>query len=198
MKCICVGAGDKPNKNIVKESGDLLVAVDGGWNYIDENIVDMVVGDFDSLGYQPDSDKVVKLEVRKDYTDMWVACQKGYELGYREFWLYGATGGRFDHTIANIQLATNLAKKGCEVVVKDNSFDLIVTSSQVVLDDMVGRNVSVFAVDNAVVDLIGLDYSAQNLTINNDFPIGVSNRVVQERAVVKIRRGVAVIVVDFA
>ena len=33
MKCICIGAGDKPNKNIVKESGDLLVAVDGGWNY---------------------------------------------------------------------------------------------------------------------------------------------------------------------
>lgn len=198
MKCICVGAGDKPNKNIVKESGDLLVAVDGGWNYIDENIVDMVVGDFDSLGYEPDSDKVVKLEVRKDYTDMWVACQKGYELGYREFWLYGATGGRFDHTLANIQLATNLAKKGCEVVVKDNSFDLFVTRTQVVLDDMAGRGVSVFAVDNAVVDLIGLDYSAQNLTINNDFPIGVSNRVVQERAVVKIRRGVAVIVVDFA
>ena len=158
----------------------------------------MVVGDFDSLGYEPDSDKVVKLEVRKDYTDMWVACQKGYELGYREFWLYGATGGRFDHTLANIQLATNLAKKGCEVAVKDNSFDLFVTRTQVVLDDMAGRGVSVFAVDNAVVDLIGLDYSAQNLTINNDFPIGVSNRVVQERAVVKIRRGVAVIVVDFA
>ena len=197
MKCICVGAGEKPNKSIVKESGDLLVAVDGGWNYIDENVVDMVVGDFDSLGYQPDSDKVVKLEVRKDYTDMWVACQKGYESGYREFWLYGATGGRFDHTLANIQLATHLAKNGCTVVVKDNAFDLFVTSSQVVIDDMVGRGVSVFAVDSAVVDLIGLDYSAQNLTINNDFPIGVSNRVVQERAVVKVRRGVAVIVVDF-
>ncbi|MGN0797918.1 MAG: thiamine diphosphokinase [Christensenellales bacterium] len=198
MKCICVGAGDKPDKNIVKESGDMLIAVDGGWNYLDESIVDIVVGDFDSLGYQPDGDKVVKLEVRKDYTDMWVACQKGYESGYREFWLYGATGGRFDHTLANIQLATYLAKKGCIVVVKDNAFDLIVTASQVVLDDMVGRAVSVFAVDSAVVDLIGLDYSVQNLTINNDFPIGVSNRVVKEHAVVKIRHGVAIIMVDFA
>ena len=198
MKCICVGAGEKPNHDIVKGSGDLLVAVDGGLNYLQGQAVDMVVGDFDSLGYEPKVGEVVKLQVKKDYTDMWVACQKGYDLGYREFWLYGATGGRFDHTIANLQLASNLAKKDCKAVLKANDCDIVVVNSQVTLDDMVGRGVSVFAVDCAIVDLEGFEYSAQGLRVTNDFPIGVSNRVTKQRAVVKIRSGVAIVVVDFA
>ncbi|MGN0760996.1 MAG: thiamine diphosphokinase [Christensenellales bacterium] len=198
MKCICVGAGEKPNHNIVKETGDLLIAVDGGLNYLDGQTVDMVVGDFDSLGYEPKVGEVVKLEVKKDYTDMWVACQKGYESGYREFWLYGATGGRFDHTLANVQLASNLAKKDCKAVLKGNGYDVFVVNSQVTFDDMVGRGVSVFAADRAVIDLDGFEYAARDLTVTNDFPIGVSNRIIEERAVVKIRQGVAVIVVNFA
>ena len=40
--------------------------------------------------------------VEKDDTDMLAAVKYGLRLGYRSFRLYGANGGRLEHTIANV------------------------------------------------------------------------------------------------
>ena len=73
---------------------------------------DLVVGDFDSLGHRPDHPHVVALPVEKDDTDMHSAIRLGWERGYRAFRLYGGTGGRIDHTLANIQSLAWLASQG--------------------------------------------------------------------------------------
>ncbi|MGN0771553.1 MAG: thiamine diphosphokinase [Christensenellales bacterium] len=195
MKCICVGAGERPTGTIPKDKDDFLIAVDGGYNYIAPDCIDMAVGDFDSLGYMPDVDNVIKLEERKNYTDMWVACQKGYELGYRTFVLYGATGGRFDHTVANVQLATHLAKKHCQVVIASVDNTIYVTADTVEIKNCVGSTASVFSPDRTVVDLDGFDYNGSDLVLTNDFPLGVSNKIIDDCAVVRVKEGVAVIIV---
>lgn len=86
------------------EEGDLLIAADGGYAYLQGQKPDLVVGDFDSLGYVPEGEQIIRHPVQKDDTDMLLAVREGLKRGYRKFVLYGGIGGRLDHTIANLQV----------------------------------------------------------------------------------------------
>ena len=57
----------------------------------------------DSLREAPRGGEIVRLPAEKDDTDMVAALRLGLARGYRDFRLYGAAGGRIDHTIANLQ-----------------------------------------------------------------------------------------------
>ena len=57
--------------------------------------------------------------VRKDDTDLMLAIKKGIEMEYQDFLIYGATGGRLDHTIASIQSLSYLLSHGCRGILVD-------------------------------------------------------------------------------
>ena len=71
------------------EEGDLLIAADGGYAYLQGQKPDLVVGDFDSLGYVPEGEQIIRHPVQKDDTDMLLAVREGLKRGYRKFVLYG-------------------------------------------------------------------------------------------------------------
>ena len=98
------------------EEGDLLIAADGGYAYLQGQKPDLVVGDFDSLGYVPEGEQIIRHPVQKDDTDMLLAVREGLKRGYRKFVLYGGIGGRLDHTIANLQVLAFLQGQGCQAV----------------------------------------------------------------------------------
>ena len=50
--------------------------------------------------------------MEKDDTDTMLAIRYGLEQGYETFHLYGGTGGRMDHTLANLQALGFLARHG--------------------------------------------------------------------------------------
>ena len=112
--CYVVGAGEFCPRGLTPGPGDLVIAADGGFAALEGLGLspDLVVGDFDSLGHRPDHPHVVALPVEKDDTDMHSAIRLGWERGYRAFRLYGGTGGRIDHTLANIQSLARLASQG--------------------------------------------------------------------------------------
>ena len=60
----------------------------------------------------PDGDRSVRLPPQKDDPDLLSALKVGWSRGAREFHIYGALGGRIDHTIANMQLMALLASHG--------------------------------------------------------------------------------------
>ena len=66
--------------------------------------IDLIVGDFDSLCNIPANVNIYKLPKEKDETDLFVAIEEGMKKGYTEFHIYGALGGRIEHSIANIQI----------------------------------------------------------------------------------------------
>jgi thiamine pyrophosphokinase len=152
---------------------------------------DVILGDFDSLGYVPQKANVFPVE--KDDTDAMLAVRKGLELGCDRFVLYGALEGpRLDHTVANFQTLQFLADRGGQGFLVGK--DIIVTvlkNGSLTLPALPEGIVSVFCMgtDARGVTIRGLQYGLENGTLTAGFPLGVSNHFVGKEAMVSVEDG---------
>ena len=197
--CYIVGAGEDYGMDFVPRAEDCLIAADGGYRKVVEAGLhpDIVIGDFDSLGTRPEAEQVITLPTVKDVTDTWAAIDWARKQGYTRFHLYGCTGGRVEHTLANIQTAAELAEKGMECLIfdKDQIITAICKKTATFSKDMKGY-LSVFAYTDVCtgVGLKGLKYELEHATLTNRFPLGVSNEFVGKEASVTISTGIALLV----
>ena len=192
--CYVVGAGEFCPRGLTPGPGDLVIAADGGFAALEGLGLspDLVVGDFDSLGHRPDHPHVVALPVEKDDTDMHSAIRLGWERGYRAFRLYGGTGGRIDHTLANIQSLAWLASQGGRGWLVGPDWTATVLSDGGALTLEAGRQgtVSVFCLGDRAegVDIQGLKYGLSDGVLTADYPLGVSNSFLGGESRVSVRR----------
>ena len=116
-RCYIVGAGDNFGTNFTKKENEYVIAADGGLKKLREMkvIPDIIVGDFDSLGFVPEGDNVIKHKVEKNDTDMMLSVKLAIEKGCNNIELYGGTGGRIDHTIANFQAMLYASHRGISI-----------------------------------------------------------------------------------
>lgn len=193
--CYVVGAGEFCPRGLTPGPGDLVIAADGGFAALEGLGLspDLVVGDFDSLGHRPDHPHVVALPVEKDDTDMHSAIRLGWERGYRAFRLYGGTGGRIDHTLANIQSLAWLASQRGRGWLVGPDWTATVLSDGGALTLEAGRQgtVSVFCLGDRAegVDIQGLKYGLSDGVLTADYPLGVSNSFLGGESRVSVRRG---------
>ena len=193
--CHLVGAGDFSGLYEEIRSGDIVIAVDGGYRVLTELGIspDFVVGDFDSLGVVPVGENVTVLPSEKDVTDMFTAVNLGIEKGCDLFHIYGGTGGRLDHTLANFQLLRFFAEKGVQLFFYGEGFALTaVRNGSTSLSGKKGSYVSVFSLSDVSegVCLSGLKYELENYTLTSSFPLGVSNEFTDRTAEISVRNGV--------
>lgn len=213
-KCILIGAGDLTvNQLDYNSETDYLIAVDGGIMYCQLLQVepDLIIGDFDSVtGEWKDAvltikeaapGKVEVLLPEKDETDMYAALNKGLESGYRNFRIYGATGGRFEHTFANIQCLLYLKHHDATGYIMDgNGMMLVIENESVSFRPETEGYLSVFALNKEAfgVSIKGMKYTLDGYTMKNDYPIGISNEFIGQTAEVSIRDGQLVLMVSWA
>lgn len=193
--CYIVGAGELPLLYISGKNS-LVIAADGGLEGLKGIQPDIIVGDFDSLGYVPDSSKTVVLPVEKDVTDMKYAVDLGTEKGYTTFVLYGGTGGRPDHTFANYALLCELAEKGKRgYLIGDGFITTAVANSLFKLPLKNEGTVSVFAAGDRAegVTIKGLKYPLSDHNLAFSTPLGVSNSFIGEPAEVSVKTGAVII-----
>ena len=125
--CFVFGAGQPPVHPPVIAGHDFVIAADGGYAYTQQAGIrtDMLIGDFDSLRDFPNQKEdgllIQRLPKEKDHTDSMAALLCGLERGYTRFHIYGGTGGRIDHTLANIQCLTYLVNHNARGYLYDNS-----------------------------------------------------------------------------
>ena len=114
--CYVVGAGENYGLDFEPEKEDFVIAADAGLRYLEEIGIaaDLIVGDFDTLQYIPQRENVLELPAEKDDTDMAIAIKEGIRAGYSVFHIYCGTGGRIDHTIANLQMLAYLSERGMQ------------------------------------------------------------------------------------
>lgn len=199
--CYIVGAGEDCGLDFCPKAEDLVIAADGGYARLQAAQIrpDLVIGDFDSLGAAPDGEKVITLPVVKDVTDTWAAIELGKERGYREFWLYGCTGGRFEHTVANVQTLAALAAQGMRGwLVSMDQLTTAISGETVEFGPEHEGFLSVFSHTDRCrgVTLKGLKYELEQAELTNLFPLGVSNEFLGCPSSVTVAEGVAVLVLN--
>jgi len=212
-KCIVICAGDFTPVEIKRKEGDFVIAVDGGYLYskILETAPDLIIGDFDSVSdaekeelsvmKQTDKDRIVELNPCKDDTDTLAALRIGLKKGYRNFHIYGAMGGRLEHTIANIQCLHFLKNHGAKGYIMDEACMLTLIQNETVVfnKDMEGF-LSLFSLDEKAtgVTIKNMKYPLEQAEITNDFPIGISNEFIGEAGEVTVEKGTLLAVVRWA
>lgn len=199
--CYIVGAGEDYGLDFLPREEDVLIAADGGYLRVLSAGLhpDMVIGDFDSLGAAPGEEQVITLPTVKDVTDTWAAIDWAIARGFTCFHLYGCTGGRIEHTLANIQTAADLAEKEMQCLIFDKTQIITaISSGAVTFPETYTGYLSVFAYTDVCegVSLRGLKYELEGETLTNRFPLGVSNEFIGKQATVSIGSGVAILVYD--
>lgn len=212
-QCVLVGAGEAPSCRIELSEGDYLIAVDGGYDYCGRwNLTpDLVLGDLDSISparkaaigqfLERTPERVRLLPAQKDDTDMLAALRVGLDLGYRSFRIYGGTGGRLDHTLANIQCLVFLKDRGAQgYLISDRETLFLIRNESVCFHAKSFGIFSLFALQKQVtgVTIKGTKYTLDGACLTDAFPIGVSNEFIGEEAMVSVKDGTLLAVMPSA
>lgn len=198
-KCFIFGAGEYFGSLPEIPPDCFVIAADGGYSRLAAAGIEpgLIVGDFDSLGYVPASGNVLKFRSEKDKTDTELAIDEGLKRGCREFYIYGGTGGRLDHTLANIQCLARLSKLGLRGFLFGGGFAVTaLTDGSIDFDKNHSGYISVFAHGGSAcgVDESGFKYRLTNATLSSDAPIGVSNEFTGTNGKVSVKRGTLIVV----
>ena len=179
--------------------GALVIAADGGLRHTDALglVPDVILGDFDSLGYIPADSRVYPVE--KDDTDAMLAVRVGLERGCDGFFFYGAMDGpRLDHTIANFQTLGYLATHGARGTLIGRDYIATVLSAESIeFSENAEGILSLFCLGEAAeVSIEGLKYGLDHGTLTPDFPLGVSNHFEGKPAKITVHSGLVLALWD--
>ena len=211
--CIIIGAGDLTVGSLpYNPDTDYVIAADGGLMYCEvlELEPDLILGDFDSLdGEYTEAvasireqlpEKVVTLPVEKDDTDMLAVVKYGLKLGYRSFRLYGANGGRLEHTIANIQVLKYLKEQDAVGYIMDGTGMILLAKNETIsFRDTMDGYVNIFSLNEKAhgVTIRGLKYELKDATLTNALPLGISNEFIGVPSEVSVKDGTLLIIVNW-
>ena len=195
-RCFIFAAGTFYGLRERPAAGDLVIAADAGYRTcLREGIVpDLVLGDFDSMEQPSELANVRRVPVEKDDTDTMLAVKTALEQGCTTVYLYGGTGGkRLDHTLANLQTLLYLRRNGARGYLYDDDFVWTAIENEGI---SIERTVewgllSAFCLGEraAGIRLKGVQYPLEDGTLTPDFPLGVSNHILEEEAHISVRRG---------
>lgn len=201
-KCVifCAGEFKEPIELIGNE--DIVIAADGGLTHVKALGLrpDVILGDFDSLGYVPAGAAVFPVE--KDDTDCMLAIKQGLEMGCDRFVIYGGMdGARVDHTMANFQSLLYLAERGCRGwLVGRRQIATVIRKERIEFPERCSGTLSVFCLgsDARGVDISGVHYTLENGTLTAGMPLGISNKFIGQRAQISVADGALLLVWDQA
>jgi thiamine pyrophosphokinase len=196
--CFIAGAGEDYDDVVRPAAGDLIIAADGGLRYWERRGMkpNLLVGDLDSLPQAPEGVEFIKLKREKDDTDTLSAVRIGLAKGFTEFRLMGCTGGRLDHTLANIQTVAFLSTLGAHCVLCDKSCAITaVTDGSMSFNENAVGYISVFAFTDKALGVYesGLKYELNDAVLENLFPIGVSNEFIGKKSLISVCKGTLII-----
>ncbi|MDO5426477.1 MAG: thiamine diphosphokinase [Coriobacteriia bacterium] len=217
-----VAASDFNEKNFMKSlQGNMfasIIAADAGYRHLDSRgiVPNIVIGDFDSLGYVPKEDKQASVQLKedvdagtpknirvmqypedKDKTDLELAIDEALNMKPQILMIYGALGKRLDQSLSSIQMLSHIAdhrvgvfcvgdKEACAVVNGPSEFGLGIPN-----DDSLDKTISIFSLtDVSLVEASqGLKWSYTNTAITNSMSLGVSNVITANPMKIKVKMG---------
>lgn len=190
-----------------KNKYDCMIAADSGMNFLHRNgiVPDIIAGDFDSAKkesvayFQGLNDvQVIKLNPVKDDTDTEFVIREAIRRGATEITVFGATGTRMDHVLANVNLLGIGLEEGVSIqlVDKHNRIRMISDSVEIIKKEQFGDYVSVLPVkgDAKGVTLEGMKYPLKDTDVASFSSLGVSNEIKDDVAKISVKQGVLLVI----
>lgn len=203
MRCAIISGSPDCNVSFIKSAvkqDDYIVCADKGYQYAVKADIkpDLVVGDFDSCEIEVNGDfELITLQTHKDDTDTMHAVDVALKKGYDEFLLLGATGGRFDHTFANISVLQYIHQKGAigQIVSENEAIEYISVGKRT-FENLKGVTFSVFpfGCPKVCLSITGAEYPLNKGYLVSSFPMGISNVFNSNFSIIEIYDGNAIIV----
>ncbi len=189
-------------RSLVIKEDDMVICADGGYDYaVAMGITPTVVlGDLDSIR-KPIKDSripVIKFPTDKDKTDSHLAVDYALENKCDEIILLAATGGRIDHSLANIMLLGYIRDHGAEGLILTEKSRIALITGQTTIKRGMGDNISFVPITPFVegVTTEGLLYNLNNKTVKQGDTLTISNEFRSHEAKVKLTRGRLLVICD--
>lgn len=153
------------------ETGAPIVCCDGALRkLLHANITPtIVIGDCDSLSEQEKEQyaSMICQIAEQETNDLTKAVRYCVEHGWKNLVILGATGGREDHTIANISLLAEYTGITDEVWMVSDYGVINAISSDATFESFPGQQVSIFAIEQAPMSSEHLKYGFKDATFTN-------------------------------
>ncbi|MUK89478.1 thiamine diphosphokinase [Ornithinibacillus sp. L9] len=173
----------------------------GAYTLLENNInIDFAIGDFDSITMD-EKEKIRRaasnfkeFTAEKDETDIELALLQAYELKPTKIMLFAVTGGRLDHTLANIQLLMSIKNRKIDAVIIDqqNQVELTLPGKYVVEKDDEYPNISFLPITDRVkgLTLTGFYYPLTDETIFFGSTRCISNKLLLNNGTFSYSEGI--------
>lgn len=198
MRAVIICGGDIGNYERAKaciKTGDMIICADSGYAHAKKMNIrpDVVLGDFDS--YKKDDvicDDIKIYPAKKDFTDSEIAADYALKNGADEILLLAATGGRIDHTLANIYLLKTISQRGIFISIFDGASTTYYLSNELSLKGKKGDLLSLVPFSEASdITTWGLEYALSKQPLPST---GVSNVFICDEVKIKIGSGEAIVI----
>ena len=157
----------------------------------------MIIGDMDSIepaqltSCSAQGVKIIKYSANKDFTDTELALDYAMGLKPTAIYIWGALGGRIDHTLANVFLLRKGQKAGIKIYLVDEYCEAFIIDKEAAFVDAKDVTVSLFAFSPKVegLSLNGFVYPLKDAVLTMGESLGVSNIIDEAHAKISVRAG---------
>lgn len=197
-RCVIIAGSPEADADFIRRAVtqcDFVMCADSGYAAALKAGVtpNIIVGDFDSYtGALPEGCELIRLRPEKDDTDTFHCVSLALKRGFSRFAFLAATGGRIDHTLANLCILEHLALRGAQgVILSDKETVLLLTEGTHCFYGRRGQTFSVFPFGCQSVTLTykGAYYSLDHGILTHSFPMGISNVFVSDEAAITVHKG---------
>lgn len=201
MKAVIFANGTIDNSDSAISGNDLIIAADGGTQHcLSLGITpDVVIGDLDSLTadnineLQIANVEIIRYPAKKDQTDLELALKLAIDRGADEIVVFGAMGGRWDMSIANILLPAeqNLSNATIRIIDGRHEIMLLRAGKEMIFHGKKGDIFSLIPLgrDALGITTIGLEYPLKDDLLRLGSSRGISNLFIENSATVSLKQG---------
>ncbi len=200
--CLILGGGEIRNYASVKaeiRGVACVICADSGFSHCAGLGVapDLLVGDFDSIAELPPDIQTMAFPAEKDYTDSTLAVREAVRRGYKTLVLAGMLGGRFDHSVGNLQNLVWCAQNGISAHITDGETRVwAVADGELTLPPKENAYFSVLSLAGrcGAVTITGGKYPLKDYPLSFDEPRAVSNEYAGVPVTVCVEDGVVTVI----
>jgi thiamine pyrophosphokinase len=186
-------------KKMAEIGTSLIIVCDGGVRHLQKLGIKphVIIGDMDSIepdqltSYSAQGVQIIKYPANKDFTDTELALDYALNLKPTAIYIWGALGGRLDHTLANVFLLLKGQKAGIKTYLIDEYCEAFIVDKEAAFVDGKGVTVSLFAFSPQVegLSLSGFVYPLKDAVLTIGESLGVSNIINRDQAKISVRAG---------